>query len=40
MLRRRLKNRNFGIRKNVLEYDDVINKQRVVIYGERKKVLW
>ncbi|MDD3365362.1 MAG: preprotein translocase subunit SecA [Syntrophomonas sp.] len=32
--------RNFGIRKNVLEYDDVINKQRVVIYGERKKVLY
>ncbi|MFA7077665.1 MAG: preprotein translocase subunit SecA [Syntrophomonas sp.] len=32
--------RNFGIRKNVLEYDDVINKQRVVMYGERKKVLY
>jgi len=32
--------RNFGIRKTVLEYDDVINKQRVVIYGERKKVLY
>lgn len=31
--------RNFSIRKNVLEYDDVINQQREVIYGERKKVL-
>ncbi|MGE5417992.1 MAG: preprotein translocase subunit SecA [Acidobacteriota bacterium] len=31
--------RNFEIRKNVLEYDDVINKQREVIYAERKKVL-
>ncbi|MDD4802944.1 MAG: preprotein translocase subunit SecA [Syntrophomonas sp.] len=32
--------RNFGIRKNVLEYDDVINMQRVVMYGERRKVLF
>ncbi|HZK44558.1 MAG TPA: preprotein translocase subunit SecA [Syntrophomonadaceae bacterium] len=32
--------RNFGIRKNVLEYDDVINQQREVIYGERRKVLF
>ncbi|HBQ84963.1 MAG TPA: preprotein translocase subunit SecA [Syntrophomonas sp.] len=31
--------RNFSIRKNVLEYDDVINQQREVMYGERKKVL-
>lgn len=37
---KKVENRNFGIRKNVLEYDDVINKQRVVIYGERKKVLY
>lgn len=32
--------RNFDIRKHVLEYDDVINQQREVIYGERKKVLF
>ncbi|MEA1960909.1 MAG: preprotein translocase subunit SecA [Bacillota bacterium] len=32
--------RNFGIRKNVLEYDDVINQQRGVMYGERQKVLY
>lgn len=30
---------NFGARKNVLEYDDVLNKQRQIIYGERDKVL-
>jgi len=30
---------NFGMRKNVLEYDDVLNKQRQIIYGERDKVL-
>lgn len=31
--------RNFGIRKNVLKYDDVMNKQREVIYGQRRQVL-
>ncbi len=31
--------RNFGIRKYVLQYDDVMNKQREVIYAQRKKVL-
>jgi preprotein translocase subunit SecA len=36
---KKVESRNFGIRKNVLEYDDVINQQREVIYGERKKVL-
>jgi len=30
---------NFGARKNVLEYDDVLNKQRLIIYAERDKVL-
>jgi preprotein translocase subunit SecA len=30
---------NFEIRKNVLKYDEVMNRQRVVIYGERDKVL-
>ena len=30
---------NFGIRKQVLEYDDVLNKQRTIIYAERDKVL-
>ena len=31
--------RNFGIRKHVLQYDDVMNKQREVIYKERVRVL-
>ena len=31
--------RNFSIRKHVLEYDDVMNQQREVIYAERKKIL-
>lgn len=31
--------RNFSIRKNVLEYDDVLNQQRAVIYKIRKEVL-
>ena len=31
--------RNFDIRKHVLEYDDVMNQQREIIYGERKKIL-
>ncbi|HHV27325.1 MAG TPA: preprotein translocase subunit SecA [Tissierellia bacterium] len=30
---------NFAIRKHVLQYDDVMNKQREVIYSERRKVL-
>ena len=31
--------RNFAIRKQVLEYDDVMNQQREVIYAQRKKIL-
>ncbi len=34
-----IEGRNFGIRKNVLQYDDVMNTQRLVIYGERMNVL-
>jgi preprotein translocase subunit SecA len=30
---------NFDMRKHLLEYDDVINKQREVIYGQRRKIL-
>jgi len=30
---------NFEIRKNVLKYDEVMNKQRVVIYDERRRIL-
>ncbi|MGI5921358.1 MAG: preprotein translocase subunit SecA [Syntrophomonadaceae bacterium] len=37
---KKVESHNFSIRKNVLEYDDVINQQREVIYGERKKVLY
>ena len=36
---RRVEGNNFSIRKHVLQYDDVMNKQREVIYGERRKVL-
>ncbi len=36
---RTIEGRNFGIRKNVLQYDDVMNKQRMVIYEERMNVL-
>ena len=36
---KRVEGRNFSIRKHVLEYDDVMNKQREVIYGQRRKVL-
>ena len=31
--------RNFAIRKNVLQYDDVMNRQREIIYAQRSKVL-
>ena len=34
-----VESRNFEIRKNVLKYDDVMNKQRTVIYSERQAVL-
>ena len=36
---RKVEGINFGMRKNVLEYDDVMNKQRQVIYEERNRVL-
>ncbi|MDR0490955.1 MAG: preprotein translocase subunit SecA [Oscillospiraceae bacterium] len=36
---RRVESRNFQSRKNVLEYDDVMNKQRTLIYDQRRKVL-
>lgn len=36
---KKVEGRNFGIRKNVLQYDDVMNKQREVIYAQRRKVL-
>jgi preprotein translocase subunit SecA len=36
---RKVEGRNFGIRKNVLQFDDVMNKQREVIYGQRGQVL-
>jgi len=36
---RKVEGRNFGIRKNVLQYDDVMNKQREIIYAQRNKVL-
>ena len=36
---KKLEARNFSIRKNVLQYDDVMNSQREIIYGQRQKVL-
>ncbi len=36
---KRIENNNFGIRKNLLEYDQVNNEQREIIYAERKRVL-
>lgn len=36
---RKIEQMNFQARKNVLEYDDVMNKQRKVIYEERNKIL-
>ena len=36
---KRVESRNFSIRKNVLQYDDVMNKQREIIYSQRKRVL-
>lgn len=36
---KRVEGRNFQIRKHVLQYDDVMNQQRELIYGQRQKVL-
>jgi preprotein translocase subunit SecA len=36
---RKVEGRNFGIRKSVLQYDDVMNKQREIIYNQRNMVL-
>ena len=36
---RRIEERNFGIRRDVLQYDDVMNRQREIIYSQRDKVL-
>ncbi len=35
----KVEQRNFGIRKNVLQFDDVMNRQREIIYGQRNQVL-
>ena len=36
---KKIETNNFGIRKNLLEYDQVMNDQREIIYGERARVL-
>ncbi|MCL2105876.1 MAG: preprotein translocase subunit SecA [Oscillospiraceae bacterium] len=36
---KKIEGQNFAIRKNVLKYDDVMNRQRELIYGQRNKVL-
>ena len=35
----KIESNNFGIRKNLLEYEQVMNEQREIIYGERRRVL-
>ncbi|MBQ3521047.1 MAG: preprotein translocase subunit SecA, partial [Firmicutes bacterium] len=37
---KKVEGKNFSIRKYVLQYDNVMNKQREIIYGERKRVLF
>ncbi len=36
---KRVEDRNFGIRKQLLEFDDVMSKQRTVIYSQRREIL-
>ena len=36
---KKIEGRNFGIRKSVLQFDDVMNRQREIIYGQRDQVL-
>jgi preprotein translocase SecA subunit len=36
---KKVEGHNFDIRKHLLEYDDVLNKQREVVYGQRREVL-
>ena len=36
---KQIEGRNFGTRKNVLQYDDVMNQQRIIMYAQRMKVL-
>ena len=36
---KRIEGRNYSIRKSVLQYDDVMNKQREIIYGQRRDIL-
>ncbi|HED24391.1 MAG TPA: preprotein translocase subunit SecA [Firmicutes bacterium] len=36
---KKVESRNFEIRRNLLDYDDVLNQQREVIYGQRRRVL-
>jgi preprotein translocase subunit SecA len=39
LAQRQIESQNFTIRKHLLEYDDVLNKQREVIYKERRRIL-
>ncbi len=36
---KKIENNNYGVRKNLLEYDEVMNEQREIIYAERRRVL-
>lgn len=38
-VQKQVEGRNFDIRKHILEYDDVLNQHRLVIYGRRNKIL-
>jgi len=37
--RKKVESNNFSVRKHLLEYDDVMNKQREVIYARRREIL-
>ncbi len=36
---KKVEEHNFSIRKNVIEYDDVMNQQRTIVYGKRREIL-
>lgn len=38
-VQKQVEGRNFDVRKHILEYDDVLNQHRLVIYGRRNKIL-
>ena len=39
MMKKKIETNNYGIRENLLKYDEVMNEQREAIYAERSRVL-